>query len=246
MKTCLAARRFVSLVRRAGVRTALLVCGLAAACGEPSRLPTVLPLAPSSEMFLLSGTVTETAPTTSPMIPHALLTLVGINSGTSTTADDNGRFSFGQITGGRFSLVASRDGYQTGTFAIELKRDSDYAIRLAPERPESPQPQDVTETHTATLDWNVPPCQPVALDCYHEYSFITHHSGNLSLRLDWTGDAELVLSTNNWDEWFRATSTSKTIETSVRIRGGERYTVYVNYNSGTGPAKYTLVMTHPN
>ena len=135
MRVCLAARPFVKLVARAGALATVALCGLAVSCGEPSRLPDVLPLTPRTDVYMLAGTVTETAPTTSTMIPQALLTLDGINSGNSTTSDENGRFSFGQVKGGRFNLVASRDGYQTGTFAIELKRDSDYAIRLAPERP---------------------------------------------------------------------------------------------------------------
>jgi hypothetical protein len=236
MKACLAVRRFVRLVRHPGARTALLVCGLAAACGEPSRLPDVLPLTPTSDVFPLSGTVTETAPTTSIRIPHAVLALDGVNSGASTMADETGRFSFGDVKGGRFNLVASREGYETRSYAIELKRPSDFMIRI------SPSLEMVSETHTATIDWSVPPCRRDY--CFHGYNVIAHHDGDLSMQLDWTGDAELMLSTDNWEVWF--SSTSKTIARTVRIGGGNDHTVYVNYTDGTGPAKYTLVMTHPN
>lgn len=132
MRACLTARRVIRLVARVGA-PAVVLCGLSVSCGEPSRLPTVLPLMPSNDTFALVGTVTETAPRTSTTISNAMLTLDGINSGSSTTSDENGRFSFGPVKGGRFNLVAARDGYQTGTFVIELKRDSDYAIRLVPE-----------------------------------------------------------------------------------------------------------------
>jgi hypothetical protein len=229
------ARRFVGGAARAGIIGTVVVCTLATACGEPSRLPTVLPLTPSSDTFSLSGTVTETAPTTSTAIPHALLALDGINNGMSTTADETGRFSFGQVKGGRFSLVASRAGYQTGTFAIELKRDADYAIRLSPAPSE---PQEITETHTATLDWSVPPCRRVEYDCWHRYSFGVRHSGYLTVQLEWIGNAELVLSLNGWDPL--------TSGQPVRVSAGSTYSVDVTYRRGTEPARYTLVMTHPN
>ena len=123
-------RTLKQVLSRVGVGAAIICLAMTAACHEPTRLPSNIPTAPSEAIYLLAGTVTETGPTKSTRIPNAFVTLDGINSGQSTMSNGDGRFLFPE--NGRFNLVASRDGYVTKSFAIDLTRDSDFAIRLDP------------------------------------------------------------------------------------------------------------------
>lgn len=227
-------RTLKQVLSRVGVGAAIICLAMTAACHEPTRLPSNIPTAPSEAIYSLAGTVTETEPTTSTRIPNAFVTLDGINSGQSTMSDGDGRFLFPELKNGRFNLVASRDGYVTKSFAIDLMRDSDFAIRL------DPVPDMTTETFRGTLG-------PVGTDCWGEsspkpcqsHSFITHRRGPATARLIWTGNAELsMLMTNGWD-----TTAQGTREFSVSLGPGH-YDVWVVYASGSAPAAYTLEVTH--
>ena len=81
----------------------------------PTPVPT--PPAPSGPTFTVSGTVSETAPTTSTRVPEAEAQLSG---GVATGSVGDGTFTIPNVANGSYTLRVAKAGYETATQTVTV------------------------------------------------------------------------------------------------------------------------------
>ena len=144
-------------------RRGLCLAALTAiACGHDSS-----PTSPSNTpaTFILSGRVTETAPTDSVVIPGATVAVAeGVNAGRSAVTDGSGNYSLAGLERGTFNVSVSAGGYGTGTFPVSLTASTSRSFSLART---GPRTTITPGQHRVNIDiapgryFTIPP-----LDCY--------------------------------------------------------------------------------
>jgi hypothetical protein len=136
------------------------------------------------QTFMLSGTVSETAPTTSTRIAGATVTiLIGPNAGQSAKTDSNGSFQLGALPG-NFAISTRAGNYIERISDVALSQNQSVAIELDP----------VLQIVTATTDESIQGNQAcpgwwdgfVPSDpCKAERVINVHHNGTLTAQLTW-------------------------------------------------------------
>ena len=94
----------------------------AIACGGDSSPTSPFNPPPNTPpTFILSGRVTDTAPTASVGIPGATVAVAdGVNAGRSAVADGSGNYSLAGLQSGTFNVSISAGGYATALFRFLL------------------------------------------------------------------------------------------------------------------------------
>lgn len=86
--------------------------------------------------FTLSGTVTETPPTTSTLLAGATITFVdGANQGKTGTSGADGRYEITGLTNGGYTVSVTLAGYTTITLPVGINGNTTLNIRLDPTAP---------------------------------------------------------------------------------------------------------------
>ena len=86
--------------------------------------------------FTLSGLVTETAPTTSTVLPGVRVTIVdGANAGKTATTGADGRYSITGVVNGGFTVTAQLAGYTTASLPVGINGNTTLDFRLDPTAP---------------------------------------------------------------------------------------------------------------
>ena len=86
------------------------------AATAPTPVPTPAP-APAGPTFTVSGTVSETAPTTSTRVPEAEVQLSG---GVATGSVGDGTFTIPNVASGTYTLRVAKAGYETATPTVTV------------------------------------------------------------------------------------------------------------------------------
>lgn len=169
------------------MRQALLVVGLLSmvSCGSGDRslpatpLPSPNPAPSPGQTLTLSGTVSETAPTTSNRIGGVRVDVFccGANAGRSATTDSNGVFQLGPLEPGVFTIRALAANYIEASQTITLTGHQTVAIEI------NPVFQMVTNTTNESISivdgcpgfWDDPDGR-----CEANFVFNVHHDGSLT------------------------------------------------------------------
>lgn len=86
--------------------------------------------------FTLSGTVTETPPTTSTLLSGVVVTFVdGANQGKTATTGADGRYQITGVVNGGYTVTAARAGYATASLPVGINGNTTLDFRLAPTAP---------------------------------------------------------------------------------------------------------------
>ena len=246
------------MIRMRSVALPLLSCTLAvtlAACtsnkspaapseSTPAPSPTPTPT-PTPTTFTISGTVAETAPTTSTLLEGVTVS----NGSASTTTDSQGRFTLTNVAAGAYTLTASKGDYSSETKAVTVAGDTTVSFNLTPGYQQSRREQ------TASLSEDNPTCSGSPKPCVR-LDFASHHEGDVEATLFWSSsDTDLSFE-------FRCGDTVIAIGDMITVqsRNGEEYltrTVMAQslagvicearaYHNSGPPATVTIVMDAGN
>ena len=156
----------------------------ASACSSDDS-PTAPP-GPPPVTYTLTGTVTESEPTTHVALPGTVIRVLnGSAAGLTTTTDSKGNFSLTGVSG-RFDLEAAKNGYLTKTEQI-ISQPTTIAFRLMP------PPQLLTSTFNESISGGDRLCG-MTTPCKF-YAFDVHNAGTIDATLTWSNpDTWLGLS----------------------------------------------------
>ena len=154
--------------------------------------PALQSPAPSAQTWTISGTVSETAPTTSTPIAGAkVLVYDGPDLGRSAITDSKGAFQIAGLAPGSLALSVQAAGYVEGKQAVTLSENQAVRFEL------DPVFQMVTTTLNESLvggascpgywDYMKVIANPLGTNqCFVDYLFNVHHDGTLTAQLTWT------------------------------------------------------------
>lgn len=232
---------------------ALVIAAIACNKSSPSQptqnptttVTTTVPPTQQTPRWNLSGTVTETPPTTSRRLANATVRIVdGPNAGQQTTSGGDGSFTFVGLEQAGFTVVASLDGYQQASTGVNLTANRSVDLRL------NPNPITIHETFTGQLSGGdstcsdglfTKPCKRVNLP--------VHNRGTIDGQLEWTGgcnDLDLGLwSSGGSQPIAKSDGVTGREHVSANVPGGG-YEFRITYYDGCTIANYTLTVERPN
>ena len=253
------------------MRILMLVVALlgTVSCSGGERALPANPTSPSppSGTLTLSGTTSETAPTTTTAIGGAKVSVShGPNAGRTVTSDGNGAFTLGALEAGIFAVRVEAANYVTHSQEITLTADQRVAFAL------DPVFQLITVSREGSIegaagcpgywDYNygraISPINAIE-PCTAEYVLDVHHSGNIDAQLSWS-DRDVFF----WMELYRMAEGAPSYKAEeskgsgspqrldAALSGHQQYLIRVRVvDSGGGPAPsrampFTLTVTRPN
>lgn len=206
----------------------------------PTPVPAPTP-APSGPTFTVSGTISETAPTTSTRVPEAEVQLSG---GVATGSVGDGTFTIPNVQSGTYTLRVAKAAYETATQTVTVSGanvsgiqvnllpvfrmvDQEFYHQLGPGSP---------ALCPGLTDGR--PCRP--------YPVQSHHSGEVRAFIAWNTTAA-DYDMEFWCGGVRVEKRTKVggdhDEILPRINAGQSCAIYV-LHSGAAVA-YTLYLTYP-
>lgn len=205
----------------------------------PTPVPTPTPT-PSGPTFTVSGTVSETAPTTSTRVPEAEVQLSG---GVATGTVSDGTFSIPNVQNGTYTLRVAKAGYETTTQAVTVSgaNVSGVQVNLLPVF----RWVDQEHYHQLGSSSSCPglsdgrPCRA--------YPVASHHSGDVRAflaRNGTAGDFALEFWCGNTRVERRDIVGGDHDEILPRINAGQSCAIYVVLTSGIS-IQYTLYLRFP-
>jgi Carboxypeptidase regulatory-like domain len=230
--------------------------------GSPRPTSPVSPT-PPAQTWTLSGTVTETAPTTSTRIAGATITAVaGLDAdGASVTTDANGGFHLAALAAGTYTIRTRAANYVESSQPLTLAANQTLAIQLDPVfQTVTTSSRDVVIGHPSCPGgWDIPECEiprtATGEPCAVDYPFNVHHDGTVEVALEWA-DRRFGLATELCDaDEGRATAQALTrpLEgAGYNVFAHRKYVIRVrSLSNGGGPppagrTEFTLTVTHPN
>lgn len=206
--------------------------------------PTQVP-SPGSPVVTMHGRVTESAPTTTTGVGHALVS-VDDGSGTpkSATTDGYGFYAVAGLVSGPLHIAITASGYTGTTADIKGVGEAPFNFTM------SPLPIAQTHTTTGTLGPQVGTCSDgVSNKPCNIVVFAIHNAGAFTAELTWTPAADgtvtmTLFQTGQADPLLRGTSSPAEARLATTLPGGADYELRLTYSSGTAPVSYTLKVTH--
>lgn len=227
---------------------------LIGSCGGGPPSPLSATATPQPGTLTLSGTVSETAPTTSVRIAGAAVTITdGPNAGRTATSLPDGAFQLTGLQAGDFTIRVRADGYTDQLLLVSFAGDRMLSLEL------DPVSQIVTTTTTESLGGGGAACpgywDDYILDdtpCRARYLLNVHHAGTLTAEAR-SADPEVAFSLALLDvvdgrPYGQAVDLSQPTSLSAHR---QYFVVVTKYSQGGGspPARvtsFTLTLKRPN
>jgi hypothetical protein len=214
---------------------ALSACGDSDSPTAPSPNPTP---APGASTFTITGTVSQTAPTTHRRLEGAQVML---STGTSATTNAQGVFTLSGVAPGSYLLTVSLADHDAQTIPVAVAgANLSVTVNL------SPAARTIESGFDARIEPDDPGCHGSSRAC-DRYETGAHHSGTIEATLMWTSsDADLDIQVR-CDGEVVATGVqggdriSETV--SVDVEGGRACEVLVLLNGV--PQDYTIELSYP-
>lgn len=213
------------------------------AATAPTPVPTPPP-APAGPTFTVSGTISETAPTTSTRVPEAEVQLSG---GVATGSIGDGTFTIPNVASGTYTLRVAKAGYETATPSVTVSgaNVSGIQVNLLPVF------RWVDQEFYHQLGPGSSSSCPGLTDgrpC-RSYPVASHHSGDVRAFAAWNNAGSPAdFDFEYWcDERLveaRGQRGNDHDEILPRISAGQRCSIHLILFSG-GPKRYTLYLRYP-
>lgn len=195
--------------------------------------------------FPLTGSVSESIPTTNVKIANATVTIdSGPNAGRTAVTDGAGNYSFSDLTAGGMNLKVAAPGYQQGGGTVDLNGPN-KTLNLTMR----PDARTIDETITGSVGGGDSTCSDGTFQkpC-KRHTLPIHNAGLVEVDMEFTGGS------NDLDLTFWSSGTlvaeSKGVRgresISANVSGGGSYEVRVTYYSGATVSNYTLRVRRPN
>lgn len=198
-------------------------------------------------MVIVSGRVTESAPTQAFGIPGAVLTISeGVNAGRTARADASGFYTFFGLKSASFTIRVSADGFMPRSESVNVTMDRTLDFQLPP----------VAQTMTVTSTLDIGPgdgtcSDSVSMKPCRILSLPVHNAGTIAATLHWTpndvADLDLTLfEKGKTTPILRSMANGSLPERiEVAVEGGAQYELRVTYRFGTARTDYTVSVTYP-
>ncbi len=167
----------------------------------PAPAPTPAPAPappPAPTLFAVTGTVTESAPTTNKRLDSAVVSIGGKSVGTS----DLGGFTVPDLPAGTYTLRVTRAGYDESTRTLTVPDDTSSPLAIGLD----PNYESISKELSSRVSADDGPC-PGAHGNYTcwSYAFPAHHARGIEAHLYWhSSDARLELELRcNEQTWVR-------------------------------------------
>ena len=215
---------------------------LCAACSDsdnnivaPSPTPTPTPPAAT---FTVTGTISETAPTTGTRVEGVQVTI----GGASGTTNADGVFTVAGVAAGSHTLSASKAEYVTQTRAVTVTSANVSGIQMNL----APTPRRVHNEFDGRMRGDGPSCAGTSRSC-HVYPAGAHNTGRVEAFIAWSSDdaifdLELRCDGDVVEESIDK-GDGKVREINVEVRGGRACELHVIFTGDE--ATYGLFLTHP-
>jgi hypothetical protein len=200
---------------------------------------------PAPSSLTLSGTVSESAPTTNVRIAGAVVAILdGTDAGRTATTDANGSYRIEGLRVGGFNVSVNAGGYEESRAGINLAGSVTHNVQLRPAF------RTLDETLSGTVSAGEPVCAGSSISgrpC-RRFELAVHHGGTLTARLEWstrTNDLDLEL-------WRGSTmlASSRGVgdqeSVSSAVSAGAMYELRVVYYEGATVQPFTLRVQRPN
>ena len=239
----------------------------AVSCGDsggksPSSPTPATPALPT-QMWTLSGTISETFPTESTRIAGATITAIaGLDAaGPSTTSDASGGFQLAGLAAGNYTIRGRAANYAESSQPLTLTGNQVLAVQL------DPVFQMVTSTSSGvfTSDGSCPGYwdygksglarMSAGEPCTVDYLFDVHHDGTLEAELAWVDrrfglGTELYRSDGGQPSGSPIPSRSDGRSQTYLVGAHAQYVLRVSSASGAPPpagtTEFTLRVARPN
>ena len=206
----------------------------------PTPVPT--PPTPSGPTFTVSGTISETAPTTSTRVSEAEVQLSG---GVATGSVGDGTFTIPNVANGSYTLRVAKAGYETATQTVNVSGAAVSGIQVNL----LPVFRWVNQEFYHQLGPGSSGSCPGLTDgrpC-RSYPVASHHSGDVRAFAAWNGtaadfDMEFWCGGNRVER--RGQVGKDHDEILPHINAGQSCAIYVVHMSGIA-LQYTLYLTFP-
>jgi hypothetical protein len=206
----------------------------------PTPAPTPAPAGPT---FTVSGTISETAPTTSTRVPEAEVQLSG---GVATGSGGDGTFTIPNVTNGTYTLRVAKAGYETATQTVTVPGANVTGVQVNL----LPVFRWVEQEHYHQLGPGSPAACPGLTDgrpC-RSYPVASHHSGGVRAfhaRNTTAADFALEFWCGNTRVERRDILGGDHDEILPNINAGQSCAIYVVQTSGSVAVQYTLYLRFP-
>jgi len=205
----------------------------------PAPTPTPTPTPPPAPTYTISGTVSETAPTTARRVSGVLVTA---SSGVSATTNSDGTFTLSGVSTGSQTLSFARPEFETRSMNITVSNSDVGGVQVNL----SPTPRIVD---TGAIDARIGPDDPSCLGTSRPcdvYPVGAHHDGRVEVHLTWLDDdTELDLEVRCNDAVVAESTRKGTLEElNERIPGGQKCELHVIHRGG-GTQDYRIFLKYP-
>ena len=231
------------LVRRISSTAAGLACVFAlAGCGDSdnasSTTPTPSPVPPTGPGFSVSGTVFETAPTTSTRVPEAEVQLTG---GLAYGTGSDGTFTIPNVANGTYTLNIRKAGYisQTVPVTVAGANVSGLTANLQPTARTVDSIQDRRANPSTSQCNNGRACELVRIG--------SHNNGESRFFVAWNNVSDEL----NLEWWCNGVRVARSDlngigadEVKPAIVAGQTCDLYI-INASNSTFNYTLYLTYP-
>jgi hypothetical protein len=210
----------------------------------PVATPTPTPTpAPSAPTFTVSGTISETAPTTSTRVGSAEVQLSG---GVAMGSSADGTFTIPNVASGTYTLRVAKAAYETTTQTVTVSGANVSGIQVSL----MPVFRWVDEEHYDQLGPGTSSSCPFLTDgrpC-RAYPVRSHHSGDVRAFAAWNSktaaDFDMEFWCGNTRVERRGQVGNDHDEILPRINAGQSCAIYVVHMSGIN-LQYTLFLRYP-
>jgi hypothetical protein len=231
---------------------AVAVISIAVACGgenggSPVNPTPTAPTPPAPTSLTLSGTISESAPTSSTRIAGATVSVLdGPNAGRTATTDGNGIYRLDGLQSGNANVSANAPGYEEARGGISLTAGGSATLDLRLR----PVFRMLDETMTGSVSGGDAVCSGSSIGgkpC-RRFPFGVHHSGIVTARLDWStrsNDLDLELWSGG-TMLASSTGVGDQENVSSSVSAGASYELRVVYYGGSTVQQFTLRVQRPN
>ena len=201
--------------------------------------PTPTPTPTPGPTFTVSGTISETAPTTSTRVGSAEVQLSG---GVATGSIADGTFTIPNVANGTYTLRVAKAAYETATQTVTVSGANVSGLQVSL----LPVFRWVDEEHYHQLGPNGPSCPGQTRPC-RSYPVLSHHSGDVRAFAAWNStaaDFDMEFWCGNVRVERRGQVGNDHDEILPHINAGQSCAIYVVHMSGI-TMQYTLYLRYP-